>query len=353
MKNTLWISIGLLLVSTFSNAQNRIEKKDWSAENNPIIQQLKDNPDIVWLGETMVDYIPSYTKTMPSAQLKKYLSPLGIAGTSSSILFKTIKLQSQNLDQLRYSEHQLAYKLLENCKKIGVYEDANLTKKITDPKANISPRNILSFRVKQLIYYNQKEMLFRSLPLAIAPLVVKRGSDGAVTSVSPLFWLKANAINQVPNWTSSSISWAKRSYRDVLLSNVHLIKKDISTTELIQKMMKDLKTNAKKVYLGETFSADGSTPIAAEDILKLGTSIDTIFTFDPVTFEEKRTIGLQELDGKHVQKIRFIQDWFWEADKQQLSFYYQGFTPIMFRYDNAGKFLNAGPIFVRRVGKDK
>ena len=98
-------------------------------------------------------------------------------------------------------------------------------------------------------------------------------------------------------------------------------------------------------------------PIRTPLKIKLNPLIIKIFDidslFDPKTFKEIIQVVKNNFKGSDIKNIRLIQDWIWDADNNQLGIVYQGFAPIIDRVDSQGNFLNSGPMFVRRVGRDK
>jgi len=353
-------------------------KVAFSASQAPDIESLKNNPDVIWMGEVMVDYGLNYNKYLATKEEFATMKQLGLSGTNR---FKTLKLLHQNLDQQGLNDaHLFTEKIVAHSKFIQTYKDAALTQKNTAKETaeinssidtiitfnpstmkeikqvivnSLNPDDIKFFRVNQIIYYDQKEMTFKTIPVSIAPILSQYNAKGEIIGSKALFWFSPSFLETTPDLNANDITWAKRTYRNFPVNSIKVLKEDKSIDKIINKMMKDFRTNANKVALYHTFAGDGSQLLTPEEIKNLGSSIDTIITFDPKTFEEIIQVVTNKFDGSDVKNLRLLQDWVWDEKNHQLGIVYQGFAPIIDRVDDQGNFLNSGPMLVRRVGRDK
>jgi len=88
-----------------------------------------------------------------------------------------------------------------------------------------------------------------------------------------------------------------------------------------------------------------TSPLSAEEMENLGSSVDTIITFDPDTFEEIVQVVVNELNPEDVKQYRLKEVWFFDEETSKLGVRILGVAPIINRYDDNGNFLNAGPMF--------
>jgi len=358
---TFFTCILFLFNSTYSHAQN-----------HPTLESLENNPDVIWIGEIMVDYSLSYNPYTATKKDKTTMKELGI---KSPARIKTLKLLYQDLDaQDLYIHHIFREKIIANLKNIETYKDPTLTHKHTAKEVTeiitikdtitsnnkvyittnaLNPADIKLFRVNQLLYYNQKEMVFKTIPLAIAPLLTKWDLDGTVSGSKALFWFSPKNLATTPDLNSNSITWAKRTYKNFELDKVLILKEELPINQVIDKMLEDLRKNSEKVVLGHTLNFDGNDLMKPEEVEKLYTTIDTVTAFDSNSLEKITLVVKNALDGSDIKSIRILQDWVWDADKNQLGISSQGFAPIIIRSNREGGFMNSGPIFTRRVGRDR
>ncbi len=364
----LWI----VLFALSANAQ----KTSISTDKPPTIQQLQTDPNVLWIGETYMDYAPDYNSSRSDELTQKKMIKIGFKSRNYN---KILKLQLQDVDENDWYSHQLPTILLRSIDGVTCYADAALTKKYTskqltqklavvdtiitfDPQTfeeivkevvqQVNPHAIHSFRMKQLIYYDQKAATLKIIPLAIAPLQKVYDKDGKL-NMEPLFWCKPDFFDMLPNLNSTAISYAKRSYRPLTQETITPLKGTQTLGELTLLMLEDVKKSKGKKHLGSVFYTDGAKPLPISEIESIGNSIDTIITFDPNTFEQIVQVVQNQFTAQSIIKVRLIQDWIWNEETKTMGIRFVGFAPIIARVDEKGNFLNSGPLFYRRPDLDQ
>lgn len=340
----------------------------------PTVEELQKNDDVIWMAELKLDYAPNYVKWDATDEEKESMKKIGFHQMNR---FKTLKHQVADLDEWENEDHFLINRILKNRANSTFYKDDALTEAystaevtkmissvdtfvVTNPVTSASqkmvivndlnPDDVKSFRVKQVVYYNKKDMLFYAIPQAIAPLLAEMNDDGTLTgNVEELFWMPITASAKAADLNESTLTWAKRLYRNFEVKQAKRIKGDLEFGAVIDIMMDDFRANSDNVVVHHTFDGDGTMKMEPNEIKNIGTSIDTIFTFDPKTMAETKEVRTVQLDGSTIHQLRLIQDWYWDEKTASLSMYYVGFAPIIHRYDNKGYFLNSGPVWIRRA----
>jgi len=378
------MSLSVFLTASCTTAETTSTENNTTTEisepkpvtSAPTLTELEKNPDITWMGEVEVDYALNYNRWDYDKEAKErvLMENLGFKTRNS---FKILKYQVKDLNTSSNEDHNLFYKIIENRKDMEFYRDASLETKCTSKEVeygigqvdtimtfnpetmkeelqvvvnDLSLEDVKGFRVRQIIYYNKKEMTFKAIALAVAPLVYEIPSETpSRADLKPLFWIKPTALTTAPEIASADITWAKRMYRNFDLSTVKMIEQEQAVDVVVDQMMADFRANAKTTKIAHTFSFDGTEYLTEEEILHLGASIDTIITFDPKTFKETKQAIENKVEGKNIKNLRLIQDWVWNDKTQSLSIRYVGFAPIINRLDEEGKFLNSGPMFVRKI----
>lgn len=384
MKKLTWLSLGfctLLMTSCTEQEPTTTTTTTVAAttataiktETAPSLEDLKNDANVLWIGEKMVDYAPNYYKWTAQANEKKLMDSAGFATRND---FKILKYQVTDLDKSTPDDHNLVYKFIENIEAITCYKDADLTQAYSSEEAKeqinsidtvivfdpttqkemmqvivnqLDPTDVKFFRVKEMIYYDKKSMLFRSIPMAIAPMIPQFNGEGSCVGIQALFWVKPNFSTSTPSLEAKNITWAKRMYRNCPLTDATVKKSAKSLAETMDILMADLRQNADNIHLGHVFDHDGNQSMAAEEIKVLGASIDTIITFDPKDFKEIVHVVQNNVEGKDIKALRLMQDWVWDDEAKQLNICYVGFKLIISRYDHKGNFLNSGPMFTRKV----
>lgn len=359
----------LLLVSFTSYAQQTSSPQE-------IIATLKSNPDIIWMGETITDYTPKYATKQINSSEKTLLNTLGLKEING---VKILKLQLGNLDEINNDAHDLSVKVLSATKEMNCYKDAELTEKHNvesltevltekdtimtfDPNtyeevANVvvnelNPADVYTFKLKQLIYYDKSAKTFKTVPLAVAPILTKTKRDGSVISSKPLFWFSSKNSEFATDLNNKGVDYAKRIYCRVDGVDIKRIKGTASMGEILMTMIGDIKKTPDVHYVAYSFDKDGNKQIDEKEVNKLGRSVDTVITFDS-NFEEIVNVVVNEVVPTDLNKIRLIQDWVWNKDKKELEINFVGFAPLVEKVDYEGEYLQIKAWFVRRPDKDK
>ena len=320
--------------------------------------ELRNNPEVIWLGETIIRFNPD----MGREELKKQ----GITGHALTLKIQALPSggkelfwdENQNLntkfcshEYLTSEKHYLYYDSLlskpigtAERQKIGssidtvVYYNPETFEEYKQVLVNaLDPLEIKSYRLRVLCYYHHKEMIYRALPLAIAPI----GKNGL-----PLFWTAVAQTNKT-DLNNPDFNWVKRvAYNFPLEADkINTLKKSEKDC-VVDIFVPDVKKANAPLYDCTTFL--GSAPLSNIEVQTIGNSTDTVITFDPKSFTEIVNVVKNKLNPGDVKEIRIIQDWIWDHKKQQLLIRPMGFSPIINRYDEKGNFLYSGPMFYRR-----
>lgn len=342
----------------------------------PTLDDLQSDPDVIWLGEVMVDYALNYDRWSfdVTAKERTLMEQIGFKNRNG---FKILKYQAADFNTSSNEDHLMINKILANRTKITFYRSSDINntylpeeiaEKIRsvdtiitfDPETkeeemnvvvnDLNPDAVKAFRMKQLIYYSKKDICFKTITLAVAPLYLLRSEPGEEKKeLEELFWMKPTALMTVPDLNNSAITWAKRTYRNFDLSTVKVLKQEYAIDAIIDSMMVAIRKNAETIKLGYTITGDGTEYLEKEEVKYLGAMIDTIVTFDSTAMQQVVKIEETRLDAKTIEGLRLLQDWVWNEETQSLSIRYVGFALLISRYNDKNEFLNSGPMFIRKV----
>lgn len=340
-----------------------------SANND--LDQILDNSDITWAAEVYTDYVPNINSRQFGH--KKMKAKYGLSRNYYDIL----KIQNEiNDNNLRSIPSQLSYKLLQlKSKNLNVFSDANLKNKLSyadyqevvqeerydtiitfDPETftevvqlvlhDLDFNAVEVFRVKQIIHYNSKTKQLGITPLAIAPIQITYNNKSEPINKAPLFWMPINEAMSMMDLDDKNVNWAKRLIRSISNEDLTILKGKGMIGDVFQDIIQGARQKSNEAKFYHTFG--DFQPLTAEEVESVGSGIDTIITFDPVTFKETVSVVTNEFTAKSIQKVRLIQNWVWNKETQQMHIRLIAFAPIVKRYDNAGNFLNSGPLFYKK-----
>lgn len=291
-----------------------------SIANNPV-QEILDNPDIVWAAEVNTIYAPNMH------HFDQFTADWVQGANAASIL----KIQNNIGDNwLEFPSTLANYVLNLKEDNINLYSDSELNQRISfkhynsittssdtietfDPETfekinqivitKHSHRDIKIFKVRQILFYNIKNHRFGLTPIAIAPILEGKS----------LFWMPINELKKALDLNSSSIIWAARMLRDI--------------------HQKDLKLIKGKQSLGDmTLDLMGYASIAPE-FAKLYSTLEPL---EEMLVESIKNIntGETEITAADITQIRVVQDWYWDDKAQKMSVLLLFYAPVV-RYNDA------------------
>lgn len=85
--------------------------------------------------------------------------------------------------------------------------------------------------------------------------------------------------------------------------------------------------------------------LPADEVASMGATIDTVVTFDPVTYEEKEQIVRNELDPSDVKRYRLKEVWFFDEETSTMQVRILGIAPLLDVLDDNGNFKYEKPMF--------
>jgi gliding motility associated protien GldN len=102
---------------------------------------------------------------------------------------------------------------------------------------------------------------------------------------------------------------------------------------------------AGDITLYHTFDDQFTQAMTPDETKNIGSSVDTIITFDPETFEEIVQVVVNDLNPEDIKKYRIKEVYYFDEETSTMSVRILGIAPIIDRVDDNGNFLNSGPMF--------
>lgn len=305
-----------------------------SIANNPV-QEILDNPDIVWAAEVNTIYAPNM----------HHFDQFTANWVQGANAFSILKIQNNIGDNFLEFPSTLANYIL-NLKEdnINLYNDSALNQRISfktynklttssDTIETFDPEtfekidqvvvtkhphsSIKTFKLRQILFYDIKNHRFGLMPIAIAPIF-----EGKT-----LFWMPIQELKKSLDLNSDAIMWAARVIRDI--------------------HQKDLKLIKGKQSLGEmTLDLMGYASIAPE-FAKLYSTVESL---EEMFVESIKNInsGESEIIAADITQIRIVQDWFWDDKAQKMSVLLLFYAPVVMYEDEITKKKLERPIFYQR-----
>ncbi|MGH1339387.1 MAG: hypothetical protein ACRBFS_24925 [Aureispira sp.] len=327
------------------------------AQNSP--KDILDDPNITWAVEAYTHYVPSASSLDIGLEQMKELYT-----TEERNSARFLKLLDDLSDDALYGEPKQLSTLMLNLEasKVSIYKTADLKKEYSkeeyeeakttvdtiitfDPETyeeivqivvfEFKEQDVKVFKVKQIIYYNSKTKQLGVLPVAIAPMLTLLDNRGKVNGHQPLFWLAVKDVQKRLNLKNRAYDYAIRMTRNIREQDMTLIKGKGSLGEMVTDMVEDGKKHPQNTKFYHTMGY--MQAMTEEEVVNFGTSIDTIITFDPETFEEIVQVVSDKFEAKEVKSVRLVQDWAWDQKQQQLNIRLIAYAPICHLVDGRDK----------------
>ncbi len=85
--------------------------------------------------------------------------------------------------------------------------------------------------------------------------------------------------------------------------------------------------------------------LTKEEVATMGASVDTIITFDPETYEEKRQIVRNEIGWENVKQFRVKEIWFFDKESSTMQVRILGISPLIDKLDDNGNYKFTLPMY--------
>lgn len=140
------------------------------------------------------------------------------------------------------------------------------------------------------------------------------------------------------------VFWEKRVWRliDIREKMNHIFKNE--KKPFIHVLLDAAKAGDITLY-HHSLEGEFSEPMTQGEAEKVGSSTDTIYTFDPITFEEIMQVVQNDLNWEDIQKYRIKEVYFFDEETSKMDVRILGIAPIIDRKDDKGNALNSGPLF--------
>ena len=317
---------------------------------------LLRNPDISWVAEYTTDFVMNPENGADNFEGPNYLDIIQFhnSGTENGIFGRKIYAQkylSQQLYHVLGKSGMVCYKdsltaeamtekdLYNAMTKVdtgigGCYNDTIIIRN------EVSFDQIWAFRVRQLCWYNQKSGAFDARLLAFAPVIDTKDKEGNINGARALFWLKADPKPR-RRFKPDRFNYI---FQTRMLGNAprpedfKVLKGGLDFKKHFEQEIRHPSPDCLDASEYMTLDA------ALLDQECFGT--DTIVTFHPETYEETITIEHRNCI-KQIERIRFVQNWYYDERRGQLYARLVGVAPLAAIRDSEGNFRYLKPLYYR------
>jgi len=201
-------------------------------------------------------------------------------------------------------------------------------------------RDLDLFRVRQVLFFDARKKAFGARLLAIAPMVNLRDGEGNFIGRKPLLWIKIpDQRNCQTRKIARAANYVVQTFlRETALDPDHL-KAAKGRLDLRKWAANEVRRPAHKTLDYTDFRVLNPAQLRAQIIKN-----DTLVVFAPDTFMETAVV-VQEDATERVEKIRLVQNWYYDARRHRLASKLVAVAPLAAVRDADGYLRYYKPLF--------
>lgn len=316
------------------------------------IDDLLKNPDVSYLAtfESEHDFRLSAKRDKSKIQLLKYQQKDECLDFATDNWLARWVLEEMTTGKYKayddpeliiWVAHTTLLNRLSSIDTVITFDPKNYEERVQVIRNDINPDDIKALRTHQAIYFDKKSGTYQTRLLALAPLVTITDPTGKVVDTTPLAWLAMDG--KLPSGfsaQSSDVPWSVLLLdrdKPLKISNLK-IKKNEWGKAFAEQFFQNVKTTKLPVESAREGYGCGRL-LSKKDIEAEYTAIDTIITFDPVTYVETMQVIKNDFKPADLKRLLLTQEWYFDDRRKTLCNRLKAISPLQDRYDEAGKSL--------------
>ncbi|MEQ1747077.1 MAG: hypothetical protein ABMA02_16730, partial [Saprospiraceae bacterium] len=204
----------------------------------------------------------------------------------------------------------------------------------------ILPSEIDLFRIRQVFFFDSRKKQFGSRLLALAPMVDKTDAEGNFTRRLPLLWIKIHPDNhRETQKIAKNATYAAQTFMGGNAPQVEDMKTVNGSLDLKKWASAEVRKPTHQVLASDDFSSLNVDALEGKVF-----TTDTLIVYDPETYEESAAIVRNNAIDR-VEKIRFVQNWYYDERRHRLAVQVVAAAPIAAVRDSEGEIRYYKPLF--------
>lgn len=316
---------------------------------------LKNNPDILWIAEFSTDHHFSLTESTyfhENIKLIKFKSDPSnlLDANKTNWLSEWLYNDFMKKEAEYFKDPLLKYKLSKKAfidlvvdiDTVSLFDTSDFEEGVTVVSSDLDPRDIEQWEAYQIIYYDQRSTNFKTKLISLAPLI--RSESGKLI---PLFWIKMNELFPSKfDLNSSDIPWCILSSTRESHLDLNFIK--VTKGENQFRIKQELQYQA--LNLSKTIkSAEGiygmNEPLSKTEVINIYNRKDTIVKFDPDNYDEQIIINDYSLNPDDISQFRLVQLWYFDSKKRKLINQLKALAPMQRIYGEDKEYRFSKPLY--------
>ena len=306
----------------------------------PQLQKLMADPNILWIGEVYRDY--SDLDGTREGRSQDFQAPRTLSNgerlyahrqstqiiklqrsnyafdewdrTFASYVFDTMTQSFADADLSKPLSLKQKKGILVSVDTVLVFNPETMAEEFMTLTNELDLSMVVSYRVRSLVYYDQKQGHYQALPLALAPLIIQRNDNNdTISLLSSPFWIPIEWSDKPINpLQAPQMPFIKSVVMDYAFQDCKVLKSTKTWQDCTQLMLDKVQAESAKRLLYASLDSEVYEPKQLDSLLN---RVDTAMVFDPNTFKEVPVAIHRKID---VSIIRFNQVWAWDEKRRKL-----------------------------------
>jgi hypothetical protein len=316
------------------------------------LSEILKDPNISWAAtyETEIDFRLSSPRENSNIQLTKFIQ----TAPSCSNFNNDNWLATWILDEMKAGKYQIyddpslsiivSHSTLMNkistIDTVITFDPNSYEERVQVIRNDIGQNDIVGFRTHQVIYYDKKQGGFNTQLLALAPMIKQTDPTGKIIGEMPLAWLamggqaSKNLSPDSPDVTWAALIMDKKGGFPV---NKLKVQKDEQKKTFVESLFQE--AFSMKHPVRESVDYGCGNLLTKKELESMGSAVDTVITFDPVTYKETMQIVRNNLSPADVKTASLVQEWYYDNRRKMLANRLKAIGPIVDQSDVNGNFL--------------
>jgi hypothetical protein len=168
------------------------------------------------------------------------------------------------------------------------------------------------YKVRQVVFYNQKKQAFGCISLALAPLIERYAENGNLVSSGAWAWVEVEPLAQKVQYQAEPILWTMQLQNSYDLSKAKVLKQQKKLTECIKEVtsLDFYQKQAAPANLAGFYHGNMGEPYSEKDLQ-----------------EQIQIMKQAPSDFSPTTQMHFYQEWYFNGSTQKFSAHTTVFAP--------------------------
>ncbi|MEN0006824.1 MAG: hypothetical protein AAF798_21900 [Bacteroidota bacterium] len=318
------------------------------------LEYLKKHPNVTWMASFEGQYSFNPTEAGPDRTIltKFYQDPsTPIEPNLRNYILVKLFLEAMEGNLPCYKDAELTQLLpVEQLRAMAIRTDTITTINPQTYESNTqvvqlewNPADVHSLATHSVIYYDRSTTNYHTKVLAVSLL----GLDNLGGNSVPAFWIKIDdTFPKKFSMHDANITWGGIVMTTQLTNLRTDYLKELKNTdnhELTQRLYEQALMSDKRVESSAGYGqGEWLDKLAVLETYR--PVVDTIITYDPLTYEEMVHVRTDNIEPQSISEIRLVQEWYYDDKRKTLFQRLRALAPMVEVKDKGGSYVYKRPL---------